>query len=148
MADARVADFDLNVRIEEDDNIGIDLNLPLDEFGAVDFGYVQNLARHVVEAPIQVKHRRKEMSEELRKVVYQVLLAKSKDGVLEKKHSRIVADHFGLHIQSVQRLWKRGKDQLAHNIPVVVASKKGVNVDVRQSLLIWNNCATFLSSKE
>jgi hypothetical protein len=64
------------------------------------------------------------MSEELRKVVYQVLLAKSKDGVLEKKHSRIVADHFGLHIQSVQRLWKRGKDQLAHNIPVVVASHK------------------------
>lgn len=24
--------------------IGIDLNLPLDEFGAADFGYVQNLA--------------------------------------------------------------------------------------------------------
>lgn len=56
------------------------------------------LLGHVVEAPIQVKHRRKEMSEELRKVVYQVLLAKSKDGVLEKKHSRIVADRFGLHI--------------------------------------------------
>ncbi len=31
---------------------------------------------------------------------------------------------FGVHIRTVQRLWKRGKIQLAHNIPVVVASRK------------------------
>lgn len=87
MADPIDSGFDLNVRLEEDDDgnlpfdlnepiledhnngkqkrqisfsvsrflfsllslsfpfsIGIDLNLPLDEFGAVDFDYVQNLA--------------------------------------------------------------------------------------------------------
>lgn len=60
MAEPRVVDFDLNVRLEEDENgnlafdlndaildngngNGFDLNLPLDEFGAVDFDYVQNL---------------------------------------------------------------------------------------------------------
>ena len=37
---------------------------------------------------------------------------------------RIVADHFGLHIRLVQRLWKRGKIPLVHSIPVVVASRK------------------------
>ena len=75
-------------------------------------------------APVEVSHRRKEMTEELRKQVYQALLARSKNGKLGKKDSRIVADQFGLHIQTVQRLWKRGKHQLANNIPVVVASRK------------------------
>jgi hypothetical protein len=38
----------------------------------------------------------------------------------------MIADYFGLHIRSVQRLWKRGKIPLAQNIPVVVSSlKKG-----------------------
>nr|TKW15461.1 hypothetical protein SEVIR_5G238033v2 [Setaria viridis] len=45
-----------------------DLNLPLDEFGAVDLDFVQNLAEHAVEAPVEEPHRRmKQMSEELRK---------------------------------------------------------------------------------
>lgn len=56
--------------------------------------------------------------------MYQALLARSKNEKLGKKDTRIVADHFGVHIRSVQRLWKRGKSQLAHNIPVVVASRK------------------------
>ncbi|XP_066356034.1 uncharacterized protein [Miscanthus floridulus] len=38
-------DVDLNEPILEDDTInGFDLNLPLDDFGAVDFDYLQNLA--------------------------------------------------------------------------------------------------------
>ena len=64
------------------------------------------------------------MTEDVRKQVYQALLARSKNGKLAKKDTRIVADQFGLHIRSVQRLWKRGIHQLAQNIPVVVASKK------------------------
>jgi len=53
-------------------------------------------------------------------------LARSKNGKLGKKDTRIIADQFGVHIRSVQRIWKRGKTQLAQNIPVVVASlKKG-----------------------
>jgi hypothetical protein len=64
------------------------------------------------------------MSDELRKQVYQALLARSKNGKLGKKDTSIVADHFGLHIQAVQRLWKRGKTQLANFIPVDVSSRK------------------------
>ena len=77
-----------------------------------------------VEVPVEVHHRRKDVTEEVTRQVYQALLARSKNGTLGKKDTRIVADQFGVHIQSVQRLWKRGKHQLAHNIPVVVASKK------------------------
>jgi hypothetical protein len=77
-----------------------------------------------VEAPVQVNRRRKEMSEETRKQVYQALLARSKNGKLAKKDTRIVATRFGLHIQAVRRLWNRGKTQLANGIPVVVSSRK------------------------
>ena len=64
------------------------------------------------------------MTEEVTKQVYKALLKDSKNGKLGKKDTRRVADQFGVHIRSVQRLWKRGKIQLAHNIPVVVASHK------------------------
>nr|ACV32576.1 mar19 transposase [synthetic construct] len=81
---------------------------------------------HAVEPLVQVNHRRKEMSDELRKLVFQTLLVRSKNGKLGKKDTSIVAAQFGLGIQSVQRLWKRGKIQLANSIPVVVSSlKKG-----------------------
>ncbi|XP_066374537.1 uncharacterized protein [Miscanthus floridulus] len=154
--DPRDSGFDLNVRLEEDNNgnfafdlnepiledhndsgnvstfsefvvsflTGFDLKLTLDEYGAVDFDYVQNLPEHAVESPVEVNHRRKDMIEEVTKQVYQALLATSKNGTLGKKDTRIVADQFGVHIRSVQRLWKRGKNQLAHNIPVVVHSQK------------------------
>ncbi|XP_066396509.1 uncharacterized protein [Miscanthus floridulus] len=130
--------FDLNVRIEQDDDgnlpfnlnepiledhsNGIDLNLPLDEFGAVDFDYVQNLSEHA--APIEANHQRKDMTEDVRKQIYQSLLARSKNGKLGKKDTTIVADQFGVHIRTVQRLWKQCKIQLANNISVVVASRK------------------------
>jgi hypothetical protein len=79
-----------------------------------------------VEEQVQEPHRRKEMSEELRKQVYQALLARSNNGKLSKKDTAIVADQFGLHIQSVQQLWNRGKTQLANSVLVVVSSlKKG-----------------------
>ena len=66
------------------------------------------------------------MTEELRKQVYQALLARSKNGKLGKQDTASVADQFGLHIRTVQRLWKRGKIQLANSVPVVVSSlKKG-----------------------
>ena len=88
------------------------------------------LLEHAVEAPseqqVEDNHRRKEMSKELRKQVYQALLARSKLGKLGKKDTQLVADQFGLHILTVQRLWKRGKTQLANFVPVVVSSlKKG-----------------------
>jgi hypothetical protein len=82
------------------------------------------LLEHAVEAPIEVNHRRKYMTEDVIRQVYQALLARSKNETLGKKDTRIVVDQFGVHIRLVQRLWKRGKNQLANNIPVVVASRK------------------------
>jgi hypothetical protein len=77
-----------------------------------------------VQAPVQANRRNLDMSDELRKQVYQALLARSKNGHLGKKDTRIVAEHFGVHIQIVQCLWKRGKTQLANFIPVEVSSRK------------------------
>ena len=79
-----------------------------------------------MEEHVQRPHRRKEMSAHLRKQVYQALLARSNNGKLRKNDTAIVAEQFGLHIRTVQRLWKRGKIQLANSVPVVVSSlKKG-----------------------
>ena len=66
------------------------------------------------------------MSENLRKQVYQALLARNNNGILYKKDTQIIADRFDLHLRTVQRIRRRGKTQLASNVPVVVSSfKKG-----------------------
>jgi len=66
------------------------------------------------------------MSEDLRKQVYQALLARSNNGILHKKDTQIIADRFDLHLRTVHRIWRRGKTQLANFVPVVVSSlKKG-----------------------
>ena len=79
-----------------------------------------------VDAPVQVNQRRKEVPEDVRKQVYQALLTRSNSGILHKKDTQIVADQFDLHLRTVQRIWRRGKTQLADNVPVVVSSlKKG-----------------------
>lgn len=50
----------------------------------------------------------------------------SKNSVLGKKDTTFVAAQFGLKIRAVQRVWKRGKMQLANFVPIVVSSlKKG-----------------------
>lgn len=128
--------------------------MPLDEFGAVDMDFIGNMAgiclnscyiqnlplvsmlrccfyfvehEHIVEhEPVVVNHRRKEITEEMRKQVYQTLLARSNNGKLHKKDTQIVAEQFNLHVRSVRRVWSRGKIQLANSVPVVVSSlKKG-----------------------
>jgi len=54
------------------------------------------------------------------------LLARSNNGKLGKNDTAAVAEQFGLNIRSVQRVWRRGKIQLANSVPVVVSSlKKG-----------------------
>jgi hypothetical protein len=102
------------------------------------------------------------MTEHLRKQVYQSLLARSNNGKLGKKDTTIVAEQFGLKIRAVQRLWKRGKTQLANSIPVDVSSlKKGrvgrkeipVNLDalrnipLKQRMTIEDVCKALNLSK-
>ncbi|GJN35780.1 hypothetical protein PR202_gb24586 [Eleusine coracana subsp. coracana] len=69
--------------------------------------------------------RRKEVTKEVSIQVYQSLLARSKNGTrLGKYDTREVDAQFGLHMRTVQRLWKGGKTQFAQGIPVNVASRK------------------------
>jgi hypothetical protein len=126
----------------------LDLNLPLDEFGAIDMDFIQNMAGicfnscyiqnlplftmlmfilyFVEQEPVVVNHRWKQITDDMRKQVYQALLARSNNGKLHKKDTQIVAEQFNLHVWLVCRVWSRGKIQLANSVPVVVASlKKG-----------------------
>jgi len=115
-----------------------------------------------VEVQVGQPHRRPEMSEQLRKRVYQVLLTRSNNGKLRKKDTAIVAEQFGLHIRTVQRLWRRGKIQLANSVPVVVSSlKKGRvgrkhipvnlealrNIPLKQRMTIDDMCTALNMSK-
>ena len=72
------------------------------------------------------------MSDDLRKLVYQTLLARSNNGKLGRKDTSIVAEQFGLTLRVVQKLWKRGKTQLANSVPVVVSSLKKGRVGRKQ----------------
>ena len=82
------------------------------------------LLDHAHDATVQPNPRRKDMTDHERAQVYQALLTRSNNGKLRRKDTSIVAAQFGVHIRSVQRLWRRGKTQLDHNIPIVVTSTK------------------------
>ena len=77
-------------------------NYARDSFFLVTEHAVQN--PNVEEQVHGVPHRRKEMTEDLRKRVYQTLLGRSNDGILHKKDTAYVAAQFDLHIQTVQRV--------------------------------------------
>jgi len=100
-ADDGNASFDLNEPVHDEHGNGFDLNLPVDEFGAVDFDYVQNLADHAD----QVNQRKHDYSDHVRQQVYQALLMRSKNGRLDKHDTTIVGDQFGVKIRTVQRIW-------------------------------------------
>jgi hypothetical protein len=136
----------------------LDLNLPLDEFGAIDMDFIQNMAGicfnscyiqnlplftmlmfilyFVEQEPVVVNHRWKQITDDMRKQVYQALLARSNNGKLHKKDTQIVAEQFNLHVWLVCRVWSRGKIQLANSVPVVVASLKRGELVVKQLRLI------------
>ncbi|WVZ68920.1 LOW QUALITY PROTEIN: hypothetical protein U9M48_017795 [Paspalum notatum var. saurae] len=116
--------FDLNVRLEEDAVYGFDLNLPLNEFGAVDLDWLQNMSERRVDAPVEGNQRKRDCPDHVRQQVYQALLQRSKNGKLGKKDTTIVSQQFGVKLQTVQRIWRQGKKQLAQNIPVKVPNLK------------------------
>ncbi|KAG2605669.1 hypothetical protein PVAP13_4NG213741, partial [Panicum virgatum] len=115
--------FDLNVRLEDDDNhnlpldlnepivesdtaYGFDLNLPLDEFGAIDLYFLQNLPDHAMtlDHADKVNQPKHDYSNHVRQQVYQALLMRSKNGKLGKHDTTIVGDQFVVKIRTVQRI--------------------------------------------
>uniref|UniRef100_J3LJ96 DUF7769 domain-containing protein n=1 Tax=Oryza brachyantha TaxID=4533 RepID=J3LJ96_ORYBR len=66
-----------------------------------------------MEAPAQGPSRRKDATDEVRKLIYQTLLARSSNGRLGKRVTHKVASQFSLHIRTAQDIWKRGKESLA-----------------------------------
>ncbi|GJN19853.1 hypothetical protein PR202_gb07166 [Eleusine coracana subsp. coracana] len=81
------------------------------------------------EAPMQRTGKRKDMTLEVRKQVYQTLLARSKNGKLGKYDTREVAVQFDVHIRSVQILWKQG---LAPNSVALCLSVLKATVKIAQ----------------
>lgn len=68
--------------------------------------------------------RRRDITEEQSKQIYQTLLAKSMNGKLGKNVTKEVAAQFGVHVRTVQRLWHDGKTYLSQGISVNVGPKK------------------------
>jgi DNA-binding Xre family transcriptional regulator len=64
------------------------------------------------------------MTEEFTMLVFQTLLARSKNGKLEKKDTTDVAEQFGISLRSTNKLWKKGKFHLGQGIPINIASRK------------------------
>jgi hypothetical protein len=62
-------------------------------------------------------------------------LALSYNGWLAKNVTEQVALEFGLHIRTVQKIWKRGKDSLAQGIVVNVLSRKRGRVGRKITLI-------------
>ncbi|EAZ28266.1 hypothetical protein OsJ_12237 [Oryza sativa Japonica Group] len=69
----------------------------------------------------------RELTNTQRQRIYELLLAKSKDGKLEKDTTRAVAQVFNVSIRTVQRIWKRAKLCIAHGVQVNVDSRKCYN---------------------
>ncbi|GJN30045.1 hypothetical protein PR202_gb18319 [Eleusine coracana subsp. coracana] len=152
--ESNMALLNLNQEPSVEDEMIIDLNLPLDEFGAINMDLHQNLdggfdlnlepelhgqddavdwtleqeeqddvmdwffqpeeqddvmdltleQEQVDETRVQQTSKRKDMKLEVRKAVYQELLARSKNGRLGKNDTKEVAACFGLGLRSVQVL--------------------------------------------
>ncbi|GJN07513.1 hypothetical protein PR202_ga25350 [Eleusine coracana subsp. coracana] len=112
-----VMDWSLQPQEEEDHDDVMGWTLEQEEEDVMDLTLEE-------ETPMQRTGRRKDMTLEVRRQVYQTLLARSKNGKLGKYDTTEVATQFDVHIQSVQILWKQGKISLAEGIPVDVASRK------------------------
>ncbi|XP_024628802.2 uncharacterized protein [Medicago truncatula] len=63
---------------------------------------------------VTINKRGKNMSNDTRRDIYEMLLKKSVDGKLGRNATREVSSHFSVPILSVQRIWKRAKDCGAH----------------------------------
>jgi hypothetical protein len=64
------------------------------------------------------------MTKEIGTLVFQILLARSKNGKLGKKDTTHATEQFGISLRSTQKLWQKGKIHLGQGIPVNVASRK------------------------
>ncbi|CAL4904154.1 unnamed protein product [Urochloa decumbens] len=131
-----LAAFDLNVRLEDDDD-GFDLNngnIPVHEDEEInaafdinehddeqdnggfdlnlpldEFGAVDfDYVQNLSDHAEQVAQPKHDYSDNVRQQVYQALLMRSKNGRLGKHDTTIVSEQFGVKIRTVQRIWQRG----------------------------------------
>jgi hypothetical protein len=74
--------------------------------------------------PFEGVGTRKDKTKEIRTLVFQTLLARSKNEKLGKKDTKYAAEQFGISLCSTQKLWLRGKIHLGQGILVNVVSRK------------------------
>jgi hypothetical protein len=63
----------------------------------------------LLEAPTSIRPK-KNLSNEIRRAIYESLLEKSTEGRLKRGVTKSVATQFSVSIRTVQRIWKRGKE--------------------------------------
>ncbi|KAJ1261104.1 hypothetical protein BS78_09G002700 [Paspalum vaginatum] len=108
----------------------LDLNMepepPLDD--AIDNNNNNNALQGGIDLnvapPEQVANGRKDVPNEVRNLIFQTCLARSTNGKLKRHVTKDVAQRFGVGIQVVQRIWKKGKSDLAQGIVVNVSNKR------------------------
>ncbi|KAG8060701.1 hypothetical protein GUJ93_ZPchr0002g26566 [Zizania palustris] len=121
------ADFDLNLEPPSEDAIGFDLNLEAPHDG-LDLNLPPEDDHHntfqsgldLNVEPCLTVARRKELSNEDRKRIYQTLLTRSTNGKLMKHVTKDVAEQFEVHIRTVQRIWDQVEILLLLLLVVVV----------------------------
>ncbi|WVZ91009.1 hypothetical protein U9M48_037242 [Paspalum notatum var. saurae] len=74
--------------------------------------------------PEQAARGRKDVPNEVRNLIFQTCLARSTNGKLKRHVTKDVAQRFRVGIQVVQRIWKKGKSDLAQGIVVDVSNKR------------------------
>ncbi|WVZ83329.1 hypothetical protein U9M48_030490 [Paspalum notatum var. saurae] len=67
-----------------------------------------------VEPPVQARNGWKDVPNEIRKLIFQTLLARSTNGKLKRHVTKEVSVQFGVGIQCVQRIWKKGAGGKVH----------------------------------
>lgn len=94
----------------------------LNLFGIV-YGVVYAGETEVGEHEILQVKKRKVITNDERQAIYAALLEKSVNGKLKKKSTRIVAEKFSVPLRTVQRIWKRTKENVGDGMTSVLHRK-------------------------
>ncbi|CAL4961509.1 unnamed protein product [Urochloa decumbens] len=104
-----------------------DLNCDLEEEVLEGFSDEEHVEQGSHTQPVNVVIKRKNLSNKARQEIYQALLARSFNGKLKRRTTRIVANQFNVNRCYVQSIWRTAKQCLAAGVPVDVSCKRKKN---------------------
>jgi hypothetical protein len=107
---------DIDLTTDPEEHVDIDLTMDQEEQGSADID--------LNEAQGNIHHKRKEVSDNIRKAVVEALLARANNACLKGHETKEVYEAFSVPIRTVQRLWDKAKNCLDQGIPINVSSQK------------------------